>query len=236
MRVVVAWSSGKDSAYALHVLKQRTRFEVVGLLTTLNAARRRVSMHGVREEVLEVQAKAAGLPLHKVLLPEPCTDEDYRAAMAAAIARLEEEGVQGIAFGDIFLEDVRKYREAQLSGTRLVPVFPLWGRSTAELASEMLGCGIEAVITCVDTGKLPGQLAGNRYDQGFITALPPRVDPCGENGEFHTVVVAGPMFTRALDVIVRGTVTFDQFVYADVVIAERGGPEPPERERCRPAP
>jgi uncharacterized protein (TIGR00290 family) len=217
IKTLLAWSTGKDSAYALQVLRGTSGIDVVGLLTTVNSAAHRVSMHGVRESLLQAQADACRLPLIAVPLPDPCSDDDYRAAMAAAVADARERGVQSIAFGDLFLEDVRLYREDQLSGTGIVPIFPLWGRSTAVLARELIVAGVEAVITCVDTEQLDGRFAGRRYDLQLLDELPPSVDCCGENGEFHTVVVGGPMFRKKLEVAVGPVVTRERFVFADVV-------------------
>jgi uncharacterized protein (TIGR00290 family) len=217
MKTLLAWSSGKDSAYALHVLRQRPDIEVVGLLTTLNSSVNRVSMHGVHESVLEAQAWACRLPLRKVLLPDPCSDEDYQAAMAKAVAEAREQGVEAIAFGDLFLTDVRAYRERQLAGTGMRPLFPLWGRPTTSLAKEMIEAGLEAIITCIDTNQLDRNFVGRLYDRQLLEDLPASVDPCGENGEFHTVAVAGPMFHKRLDVRVGEVVDRGRFVFVDVV-------------------
>ncbi|MBC7293518.1 MAG: diphthine--ammonia ligase [Thermoleophilia bacterium] len=220
MKTLLAWSSGKDSAYALHVLRQRPDIDVVGLLTTLNSSVNRVSMHGVHESVLEAQAQACRLPLWKVLLPDPCSEEDYQAAMAEAIAEAREQGVEAIAFGDLFLTDVRAYRERQLAGTGIRPLFPLWGRPTASLAKEMIEAGLDAVITCVDTDQLDRSFVGRSYDRRLLEDLPASVDPCGENGEFHTVAVAGPTFHKRLDVRVGEVVDRGRFVFADVFCSD----------------
>jgi len=220
MKTLLAWSSGKDSAYALHVLRQRPDIDVVGLLTTLNSSVNRVSMHGVHESVLEAQARACRLPLREVLLPDPCSDEDYQAAMAEAVAEAREQGVEAIAFGDLFLTDVRAYRERQLAGTGIRPLFPLWGRPTASLAKEMIEAGLEAVITCVDTDQLDRSFVGRLYDRQLLEDLPASVDPCGENGEFHTVAAAGPMFHKRLDVRVGEVVNRGRFVFVDVVCSD----------------
>lgn len=219
-RALVAWSSGKDSAYALWALRQRPDLEVVGLLTTLNAAVDRVSMHGVRESVLERQAYSCGLPLLKVSLPDPCSDEQYRAAMGAAIEEVRGQGVDAIAFGDLFLADVRAYREAQLSGTGISPLFPLWGRPTGALAREMIDNGVEAIVTCVDTEQLDTRFAGRSFDLSLLAELPPDVDPCAENGEFHTVAIAGPMFRERVDVESGYIVERGRFVFADVCLRD----------------
>lgn len=215
-KTLLAWSSGKDSAYALHALRLTPSVEVVGLLTTVNSAVTRVSMHGVRESVLDAQAEACRLPLTKVWLPDPCSDEEYRRAMAQIVSEARAGGVERIAFGDLFLEEVRSYREKQLAGTGVEPLFPLWGRPTHELAEEMIASGLEAIITCVDTERIDRRFLGRRYDRQLLEELPGSVDPCGENGEFHTVAVAGPMFRERLDVRVGTTVDRDRFVFVDV--------------------
>lgn len=217
-KTLLAWSTGKDSAYALWLLRQDPSIEVVGLLTTLNNAVGRVNMHGVREEVLEAQAASCGLPLYRVLLPHPCSDEDYRAAMNRAVANALAGGVQAMAFGDLFLADVRKYREEQLAGSGVEPLFPLWGRPTARLAHEMVAAGLEAVVTCVDTERLDRSFAGRRFGGDLLADLPVGVDPCGENGEFHTAVVAGPMFAKPLLVDLGEVVERDRFVFADLML------------------
>ena len=217
-RTLLAWSSGKDSAYALWTLEQRSDIEVVGLLTTLNSSVGRVSMHGVHESVLEAQAQACRLPLVKVPLPDPCSDETYRSAMAEAIDEACQQGVQAIAFGDLFLADVRAYRERQLAGTGISPIFPLWGRSTSLLAREMINAGLEAVITCVDTDQLGASFVGRSYDRQLLGDLPSSVDPCAENGEFHTVSVAGPMFRGRLNVEVGQVVDRERFVFAEIAL------------------
>ena len=217
--ILLSWSSGKDSAWSLHVLRRRDDVEVVGLLTTINAARDRVAMHAVRRELLEAQADAAGLPLWPVPIPDPCTNEDYERAMGAAVARARAQGVQAVAFGDLFLEDVRAYREQRMAGSGLECVFPLWGEPTAALARTMIAGGLVAYLTCVDTQALDASFAGRRFDGSLLAELPVGVDPCGENGEFHSVVVAGPMFDRTLPVGVGERVDRGRFVYADVVPA-----------------
>ena len=220
MRALLSWSSGKDSAHALHVLRQDAAVEVVGLLTTVNAAANRVAMHAVRRDLLDAQAEAVGLPLLVVPLPFPCPNDVYEAAMAQALAEARERGIEAVAFGDLFLADVRRYREERMAGTGLVPLFPLWGRPTRELAFEMLAAGLHARITCLDPRVMPAALAGREFDRELLEALPAGVDPCGENGEFHTFAWDGPAFARPL--LVRGgeVVTRDGFVYADLLPAE----------------
>jgi uncharacterized protein (TIGR00290 family) len=215
-RTLLAWSSGKDSACALWTLKQRPDIEVVGLLTTLNSSVGRVSMHGVHESVLEAQAQACWLPLVKVPLPDPCSDEAYRAAMAEVIDEARQQGVEAIAFGDLFLADVRAYRERQLAGTGISPLFPLWGRPTSLLAREMIDAGLEAVITCVDTDQVERSFVGRFFDRKLLDDLPASADPCAENGEFHTAVIAGPMFSEALEVEVGEVVPRGRFVFVEV--------------------
>lgn len=220
IKTLVAWSTGKDSAYALSALRCDPGIEVVGLLSTLNAAVDRVSMHGVHVSVLEAQARACRLPLRTVPLPDPCSEEDYRTAMAETVRKACAEGVEAIAFGDLFLSDVRAYREANLAGTGLTPLFPLWGRQTLSFANEMIGAGLEAVITCVDTDQLDRSFLGRTFDGRLLGDLPPEVDPCAENGEFHTLAVAGPMFARRLGVEVGAVVERGQFVFVDVALEE----------------
>lgn len=223
MKTVLSWSSGKDSAWALHTLRADPSVEVVGLLTTVNAEAQRVAMHGVRRALLQRQAEAVGLPLDVVELPWPCSNEDYEARMRGAIERAKALGAEAFAFGDLFLEDIRAYREAQLEGTGLRPIFPLWGRDTAALADEMIAGGLEAVVTCVDPKQLDASFAGRRWDRALLDDLPEGVDPCGENGELHTLVTDGPMFTRGLEVGVGEVVERGGFVFADVLF---GGARP----------
>jgi uncharacterized protein (TIGR00290 family) len=219
-RILLSWSSGKDSAWSLHVLRQRAEFEVVGLLTTFNEEADRVAMHAVRRELVERQAAATGLPLWAVPLPWPCSNEQYESLMAQACAKAVAEGIDGIAFGDLFLEDVRAYRERQLKDTGLEPVFPVWGMPTAALACEMIGAGVRAKLTCVDTNKLNGSFAGREFNKALLADLPDDADPCGERGEFHSFVYAGPMFNAAMSVTIGETVVRDQFVFADLVPEE----------------
>lgn len=220
MKIVVSWSSGKDSAWMLHLLRGRYPGAVRGLLTTLNDAFDRVAMHGVRRDVLEAQAHAAGLPLHTVSLPWPCSNEEYERRMSAATAALAASGVTHVAFGDLFLEDVRRYREDRLAGTGLTPLFPLWKIApTSALARQMLAGGLQAHVSTVDPKSLDVSLAGRAYDEALLDALPPGVDPCGENGEFHTCVWDGPMFTRPVPLAVHETVIRDGFAFADIRLA-----------------
>jgi len=218
--ILLAWSSGKDSAWSLHVLRQDPTVEVVGLLTTINEAYDRVAMHAVRRALLEAQAEAAGVPLVVVPIPSPCPNETYEAAMAAAVADARARGITGIAFGDLYLEDIRRYRERQMSGTGLRLHFPLWGRPTRALAEAMIDGGLQARLTCVDPRVMPADLAGAAFDRALLGRLPAGVDPCGENGEFHTFAWDGPMFRRPLPVRNGEVVTRDGFVFADLLPAE----------------
>ena len=217
MKILLSWSSGKDSAWALHVLRQQYPGAVAGLLTTINEEADRVAMHGVRSSLLREQARMAGLPVTTIPLPHPCSNEVYEERMATAVADALSNGFTHVAFGDLFLEDVRRYREERLAGTGLQPLFPLWGLPTAQLAREMIASGVEARITCVDTRVLPRELAGRRFDLDLLAALPAGVDPCAERGEFHTCVVGGPMFDSRIDVQVGETVERGDFVFADLV-------------------
>jgi len=214
-RVLLSWSSGKDSAWALHLLRRDPEVEVCGLLTTLNAEFDRVAMHGTRRSVLEAQARAAELPLWIVPLTWPCSNEIYEQRMAEVCKRAIEERIDAIAFGDLFLPDVRAYRENQLKNTGLEPLFPLWQIPTDELASEMIAGGLRARLSCVDTKQLPAEFAGREFDSSLLSDLPREVDPCGERGEFHTCVYAGPMFTATLPIATGEIVDRDGFVFAD---------------------
>lgn len=220
MKILVSWSSGKDSAWMLHVLRLAHPDAVHGLLTTTNEAFDRVAMHGVRREILEAQADAAGLPLHVVPLPWPCSNEEYERRMGAAVARAVAGGFTHVAFGDLFLEDVRRYREERLAKTGLTPLFPLWKTgSTADLARQMVAGGLEARLSTVDPRVLDASFAGRRFDAALLADLPETVDPCGERGEFHTCVTAGPMFARPIAVEVGDTVIRDGFAFADIRLA-----------------
>jgi len=216
MKILVSWSSGKDSAWMLHVIRSEGLGEACALLTTVNQAANRVAMHAVRTELLQAQAAAAGLPLMTVQIPHPCPNEVYEAQMSAAIASAKAQGFTHVAFGDLFLEDIRRYREDRMKGTGLVPMFPLWIRPTDELAREMIGGGLEAYLTCVDPRVLPATFAGRRFDIALLADLPPEVDPCGERGEFHSCAVAGPMFRHSIAVTPGVIVERDGFVFADL--------------------
>ena len=214
-RVLLSWSSGKDSAWALHLLRQDPDIEIVALLTTLNSEFQRVAMHGTRRSVVEAQAAAAGLPMWIVPLPWPCSNEVYERLMADVCARAVAEHIDAIAFGDLFLPDIRAYRETQLKPTGLEPLFPLWQIPTPDLARQMIAGGLRARLACVDTKQLPDSFAGREFDTALLRDLPPSVDPCGENGEFHSCVYAGPMFTAPLQLQAGEVVNRDGFVYAD---------------------
>jgi len=223
-RVLLSWSTGKDAAWSLHILRQTEDVEVVALLTTVNQAFERVAMHAVRQELLGRQAEAVGLPLLTVPLPWPCGNADYEAAMAKALTEARERfAIDHIAFGDLFLEDVRAYREKQLEGTGLTPLFPLWGRPARALAEEMIAGGLRATLTCIDPRHLPASFAGRAFDRALLDSLPSGVDPCGERGEFHTCAYAGPMFSAALTPVVGEIVERDGFIFADLLCSD---PEP----------
>jgi uncharacterized protein (TIGR00290 family) len=197
---MLAWSGGKDSAWALHLLRGGGEFEIAGLFTTIDQQSRRVPMHEVRVELLEAQARAAAVPLHTIPIPRPCPNAVYERAIAAFVEEAKRAGVTHIAFGDLFLEDIRRYRERQFAGSGLELVFPLWALPTPALAHAMVAGGLRAWITCVDTTRAPREWAGTLFDAAFLAAVPPGIDPCGENGEFHTFVVEGPMLRERLRV------------------------------------
>jgi len=215
---LLSWSSGKDSAWSLNVLRQRGEVEVVGLLTTVNSAYERVAMHAVRVALLEAQAKATGLPLWKVPIPSPCSNAEYEEVMGKVIREALAQGITAMAFGDLFLEDIRRYRETQLAGTGLTPLFPIWGVPTDALAREMLAAGLRARLTCVDPKQMPKAFAGREFDEALLAELPPSVDPCGERGEFHTFAYDGPMFRHPVPVRSGEIVERDGFVFADLII------------------
>lgn len=214
-KAVIAWSSGKDSAWALHEIHRAGEFDVIAALTTVTDTFGRVSMHAVREELLMAQLDAAQLPAVIVRIPFPCPNDVYEREMAAAMMAAKEDGVTHVIFGDLFLEDVRAYREARLKDIGMIPVFPLWRRPTDKLAREMIAAGVEAYLTTVDLKKLPARFAGRRFDAALLDALPAGTDPCGENGEFHSFVAAGPMLSRKIPVMAGETVERDGFAYAD---------------------
>jgi uncharacterized protein (TIGR00290 family) len=214
-RVLLSWSSGKDCAWALHLLRQQPDIEIVGLLTTINAQFDRVAMHGTRSAILEAQAAAAGLPLWEIPLPWPCSNEVYEQRMAEACLRAIGDNIQAMAFGDLFLRDVRAYREQQLRSTGIELLFPLWDIPTHELARTMIAGGLRAKIVCVDSGLLDASFAGREFDADLLHDLPPTVDPCGERGEFHSCVYDGPMFSNPVELEAGEIVNRDEFIYAD---------------------
>jgi uncharacterized protein (TIGR00290 family) len=216
-RVLLSWSSGKDSAWGLHLFSARKDVQAVALVTTFNSAANRVAMHAVRRSLVEIQAERIGLPLWPVELPWPCSNAQYEEIVQGVWRRALDEGIHAVAFGDLFLEDIRAYRERQLSGTGLDPLFPVWQIPTRRLAEEMIAAGVKAKITCVDPSKLDKSFAGRDFDQAFLDDLPAEVDPCGENGEFHTFVYDAPVFSRAIEVRTGEIVERDGFVFADVL-------------------
>jgi len=232
----LSWSSGKDSAWTLHMLRTHGDVTVTGLLTTLNQAAGRVAMHAVREELLDAQAEAAGLPLVKISLPHPCSNEVYEEAMRGAIARARAAGITHMAFGDLFLEDVRRYRETMLAGTGIEPLFPLWGQPTDSLAGRMVAAGLRAHLTCVDPKQLSPAFAGRTFDEWLLEDLPDGVDPCGERGEFHTFAYAGPMFNEPIPIIPGEIVSRDGFVFADILMGQRSTNSPPGLSRRKTIP
>ncbi len=218
-KALIAWSSGKDSAWSLNETRLAGEYDIVGALTTVTDAFARVSMHGVREAILQAQLEAAGLPSVVVRIPYPCPNEIYEARMAEALAAAKAEGVSAIIFGDLFLEDIRAYRVAKLAGTGIEPLFPLWQRPTDRLARDMIAGGLETYLATVDLKKLPTSFAGRKFDSALLADFPPGIDPCGENGEFHSCVVAGPMFSRRIKVSVGETVERDGFAFTDLLLA-----------------
>jgi len=216
-KCLVSWSSGKDSAWMVHVLRQQPDIELAGVLTTVNEKYQRVAMHAVRVELLQAQADALGLPLWKIPIPSPCPNEVYERAMAEAVARAVREGFTHMAFGDLFLEDIRRYREEKLAGTGLTPIFPLFGADTTKLARDMVAGGLKARLTCVNPKVLDAAFAGRDFDTSLLDELPAAVDPCGERGEFHSFAYAGPMFSRPIPIKSGEVVERDGFVFADVL-------------------
>lgn len=217
MKTLLSWSTGKDSAWALHVLRQTPGIEIVGLLSSINEEADRVSMHGARRSLAEAQAQAAGLPLHIVSLPSPCSNEVYEERMSAFVAEAREAGVEAMAFGDLFLADIRAYREERLQGSGITPLFPLWERDTRRLARDMISSGLRARVVSLDPRAIARDLIGREFDADLLDDLPSMADPCGENGEFHTFAYAGPMFDAPIDVATGAIVERDGFVFADLV-------------------
>ncbi|MBN9260993.1 MAG: adenine nucleotide alpha hydrolase [Hyphomicrobium sp.] len=217
MKTLLSWSTGKDSAWALHVLRQTPGLEIVGLLSSINEEADRVSMHGVRRSLAKAQAKAAGLPLHIISLPSPCSNEVYEERMSAFVAKARAAGVEAMAFGDLFLEDIRAYREERLRGSGITPLFPLWERDTRQLARDMISSGLRARVVSLNPRAIARDLIGREFDADLLDDLPSTADPCGENGEFHTFAYAGPMFDAPIDVTTGAIVERDGFVFADLV-------------------
>ncbi|MEZ5819535.1 MAG: ATP-binding protein [Bradyrhizobium sp.] len=217
-RALISWSSGKDSAFALHEVRRAEEYDVVGALTTVTETFDRVSIHGVRHEILRAQCEAAGLPQRIVPIPYPCPNDVYETRMGETVAAAVRDGITHMIFGDLFLADIRAYRENRLAGTGITPVFPLWDRPTPALAREMIACGLQAFLATVDLKKLPAEFAGRRFDAQLLADLPQGIDPCGENGEFHTCVVAGPVFSHALPVETGERVIRDGYAYCDLVL------------------
>jgi uncharacterized protein (TIGR00290 family) len=217
-KALISWSSGKDSAFSLHAIRCAGEFDVVGALTTVTETFERVSIHGVRQEILLEQLDAAGLPARIVPIPYPCPNEIYEARMGEAVAQAVRDGITHIIFGDLYLADIRAYREQKLAGTGITPVFPLWQRPTLPLAQAMIDSGLEAYLATVDLKYLPAEFAGRKFDRSLLADLPVGVDPCGENGEFHTFVAAGPMLSRKIPVRVGETVEREGFAFADLVM------------------
>jgi uncharacterized protein (TIGR00290 family) len=225
-KAFISWSSGKDSAFALCEARRGGLAQIVGALTTVTAAYGRVAMHGVRESVLDRQMSALQLPALKVMLPTPCSNESYEERMSEALAGIRAQGVTQVVFGDLFLEDVRAYRERQLAAAGMTGIFPLWRRDTAALARDIIASGVVAHLVCLDPRRLAPEFAGRCFDARLLAELPATVDPCGENGEFHTVVSAGPMFAMPLAVVIGPVVERDGFVFADVTLDDSGTPHP----------
>jgi uncharacterized protein (TIGR00290 family) len=216
-KVLLSWSGGKDSALALHILQKRGDFQIVGLLTTITEEYHRVSMHGVRQVLVEKQADELGLPLMKVLIPRNGSEEEYRSQMRCAMLQAKGDGIEGIAFGDIFLEDVREYRKERLAEVKMEALFPLWGSKTAEMASYFIQEGFQAIVNCIDSRRLAKEFAGRLIDQRFLEELPADVDPCGENGEFHSFVFCGPLYRRAIPFRRGRLVLRDSFYFRDLL-------------------
>jgi len=216
-KAFVSWSSGKDSAFALHEARRLGLADIVGVVTTVSEKYDRVAMHGVRSELLDRQIGALNLPAIKVLIPSPCTNELYEARMGEACTTIKASGIHHIVFGDLFLEDIRAYRERTLAAIGMTPIFPLWGRNTRQLAAEMIDSGLVAHLVCLDPKRIATSFAGRRFDATLLDQIPASVDPCGENGEFHTAVSAGPMFSAEIGVSIGPTVERDGFVFTDVI-------------------
>ena len=215
-KVLMSWSSGKDSAWALYKLQQDPTVEIIGLFSTVNSEFDRVAMHGVRVELLKRQAESIGLPIELIEIPYPCSNEEYEKVMSAFVEQAKAKDIECFAFGDLYLEDIRQYRVDKLQNTGIEPIFPVWGIPTDSLSKDMISSGLRTIITCIDPRKISKEFAGREYTNDFISDLPAGVDPCGENGEFHSFVFDGPMFTKPIEIEVGEVVTRDDFVFADV--------------------
>jgi uncharacterized protein (TIGR00290 family) len=222
-KALLSWSSGKDSAWTLHVLRQNMDVEIVGLVTTVNEVFDRVAMHAVRMELLEAQANSTGLPLWKVPIPSPCSNEEYEAAMSEVLRKAKSQSITAMAFGDLFLEDIRNYRVQRLADSGVEPLFPIWGIDTALLAREMISAGLRARITCIDPKQLPVGFAGRDFDENFLADLPAGVDPCGERGEFHSFAYEGPMFPSPIKIRSGEIVERGGFVFVDLLPERANG-------------
>jgi uncharacterized protein (TIGR00290 family) len=222
MKILVSWSSGKDSAWMLHRLRESGRYEVGALLTTVNEEAGRVAMHAVRMSLLEAQSHAVRLPLWVVPIPHRCPNEIYEQRLGETVRRAVADGFTHVAFGDLFLEDVRRYRESKLAESGLAPLFPLWGQPTPTLARDMLAAGLRAKVTCIDPRLIERTFAGKEFDAPFLETLPGSADPCGERGEFHTFAYAGPMFEQPIPVVSGDIVDRDGFVFADLLLNPEG--------------
>jgi len=216
-RTLLSWSSGKDSAWALQVLRRQSNIDIVGLFSTINQEYERVPMHAVRNELLQQQAESVGLPIQVIPIPNPCSHTEYENIMGEFIAQVKEQRIDCIAFGDLYLEDIRKYREEKLDNTGITPIFPLWGKDTEALSKEMVACGLRAIITCIDPRSMPPGFAGKEYNASFLEQIPAGVDPCGENGEFHSFAFDGPMFKRTVNLRVGETISRDGFIFTDLL-------------------
>ena len=216
-RALMSWSSGKDSAWALYKLQQNPEIDLAGLFCTVNKEFGRVAMHGVRVELIQKQAKSIGLPLEIIEIPYPCSNAEYEKIMDRFVERAKDDNIEYFVFGDLFLEDVRNYREEKLNGSGIKPVFPVWGIPTDRLAREMIGGGLRALITCIDPKKTPKEFIGREFDEELLDSLPETIDPCGENGEFHSFVFDGPMFKEQIEIFPGQIVHRDDFVFIDIL-------------------
>lgn len=219
-KILVSWSTGKDSAYALHQIRQIDKYEVVGLLSTITKEYDRVAMHSTRHELLKKQAERVGIPLYPLFIPSSCSNAIYEARMQIFLEQAIKQGITHVVFGDLFLEDIRKYRESKLATINITPLFPLWGKNTASLAKEMINAGIKAVITCIDPKKLDPSFIGRQFDEQLLSDLPNGVDPCGEHGEFHTFVYDGPMFCNSIPISIGTVVERNGYIFVDVMNAD----------------